>query len=253
MGLDIYLSKTQLPAAKFIELNDQFDAESEMLEGDTGKDEIGKRLGLVLDKYGDPETESVSFTSTKVPDLEVGYFRSSYNDASPHSRLRAMGLGTLYDVFSVDREQYYVLVDWADAKAKATELRNKFAAAHGESDGATVIDASHLLTPPKDVNSYQKALEIYNEQREAKKAGKTHFDNYSNGLGSFFFSSDKMVLRALIPGFSHFNLPCVYAIVEPGGTTEDDCIYQLLTVVIETCDYVLDQSDAETYFLAWSG
>ena len=76
------------------------------------------------------------------------------------------------------------------------------------------------------------------------------------GLGQWgalghFFRNEPMRVRAAIPGV-HFGRPCVWAVYE--DSDENMRWYeQALEIVIETCDYVLAQGDAQKFWLHWSG
>jgi hypothetical protein len=274
MGLDIYLKRYDKPLAEVEALSEVrekrteevwericagrkyeqlSEAEKEQARSETKA--IDDELGL--GDYGDnPAVVKIKHDSAKHPEhmFKVGYFRSSYNEGGIQRVLENMlGKRALDYIFDYDGE-YHVVPDWMAAADRTRELIAAFDAKL-DADGAYRVSAfSHNMFGPSDKapTDEKSALALFAAERARNKATPSPFGGaYGNGYGDFFLG-EPIRVAAMIPGFRFWGEPCVYAIYE---TTDLNWYRQALEVVLETCEWVLAQQEAERvkYVLHWSG
>jgi len=268
MGLDVYLYKfddyatttklekeyEQASDANWKQLTDgrKYDdlSDAEKEQARSANLAVAERLGL--GQWGEDETRKhkIELDSAKHPEhmFKVGYFRSSYNEGGINYVLRAhLGLD-LADIMGNEDDQYEFQPDWFASRARAVEALDGLKRRRTERPyRATSFDADRLFTGVnRTIDSEQAALDAWMEELKRNSG----FESYSSSLGHFF-RNEPMRVRAAIPGV-HFGRPCVWAVYE--DSDENMRWYeQALEIVIETCDYVLAQGDAQKFWLHWSG
>jgi len=262
MGLDIYLEKCENLIDAEMRQNRYYET-SEAIWNEYGpydlmteeqKDEARSRCDqakadLGLDSSGrDPGRIAINEDSAKFPDhmFKVGYFRSSYNDGGIESILSAMGLDGLCSIFGGNGD-YYVRPDWATAKEKATHILNEFRVRIDNDDYLYGVHHDSILEMA--AKSKEDALALFQSKMQKTRDGHG-FKNFSCSEGSFYL--DGLDVRAIIPGsmFGHFK---GYFIIYKKDREHFDWYEQALQIVVETIDYVLQQSDPQNYYLRWSG
>lgn len=279
MGLDIYLYKRTATPEEYtareaiIELAEKASekAWNKKLPGDayknatedekqealaasrTAKEEVAAQHGITgLSKYGDIPSmeEEVNINSAKYPEhyFKVGYFRSSYNDSGINSALRRMGLEDLYWIMGYDRDKdaYDFYPDWSACKERAEQVLERLRKVEGGGLDIMRIDGGFGSLPKSPEEARERMLE-----QIRLHAGETSFRSYSNAYGHFYLDGLKVV--GLMPGQSDglfSGRPCMYVAFEKeGGNTWYE---QALEIVMETCDYVLQQPDPSAYLVHWS-
>lgn len=283
MGLDVYLKKFQ-DYDRTQRLEAEYEARSEANWKALGKeyeqlsdDEkeatraknavLARELGL--DEYGSDAAgvEKIEHPSRKYPEhyFKVGYFRSSYNSGGINTVLRNSVGKDLYDIFGRERDdEYNFRPDWRAARANAIEVLEAYRTANSRTNGAVRVEALSFdnLFGIHDgaATDEQAALELYAKQCE-REQNRTHpreekCNWYSNRAGDFYFG-EPMKVKAIIRGtrraiFRGDVLPAFYVILEAQSDGEKDWYEQALEIVIETCEWALDQSDNDKLYLAWS-
>lgn len=208
-------------------------------------------LGLNEDG-DDPQEQKIEQGSRFYPDhmFKVGYFRSSYNESGFNRVMPAIcGVG-LDDLFP-GYEDYEFQPDWADSRQRAIEALEK-AKTWLATNGAYRIRvfSNNMFSKPSELpDSTEAALARFTAELDRRKINPSGPENYSNNKGTFFFGKALEVV-AVIEGIGVFKEPCAYAIYKADDSY--DWYLQALEIVIETCEYVLDQPDKEKYWLHWS-
>ena len=258
MGLDIYLKRyenfeaTRAAETEYNSLTDEIwnncgeydDLSEDQKESLRAQDEENaKRLGL--DRWGSDETnvESIEMPHPNYPDhyFKIGYFRSSYNNSGIERILKNMGVPTLHEIFSVEKEDYYIQPNWDEALINVNSAIEKLKL----EPAYRIRDVGANIFSEPEVNSPEDAMAIL---KKRLKEGSDN--NYSCSDGEFMFSEPDKVI-AFIPGFSHVfrKTPCVYVVTESDNTW----YIEALEIVKSTIEYVLSKDKREQYYLHWSG
>lgn len=258
MGLDIYLKRyenfevTRAAEVEYNNLTDEIwnncgeydDLSEDQKESLRAQDEENaKRLGL--DRWGSDETnvESIEMPHPNYPDhyFKIGYFRSSYNNSGIERILKNMGVPTLHEIFSVEKEDYYIQPNWDEALINVNSAIEKLKL----EPAYRIRDVGANIFSEPEVNSPEDAMAIL---KKRLKEGSDN--NYSCSDGEFMFSEPDKVI-AFIPGFSHVfrKTPCVYVVTESDNTW----YIEALEIVKSTIEYVLSKDKREQYYLHWSG
>lgn len=258
MGLDIYLKRyenfeaTRAAETEYNNLTDEIwnncgeydDLSEDQKESLRAQDEENaKRLGL--DRWGSDETnvESIEMPHPNYPDhyFKIGYFRSSYNNSGIERILKNMGVPTLHEIFSVEKEDYYIQPNWDEALINVNSAIEKLKL----EPAYRIRDVGANIFSEPEVNSPEDAMAIL---KKRLKEGSDN--NYSCSDGEFMFSEPDKVI-AFIPGFSHVfrKTPCVYVVTESDNTW----YIEALEIVKSTIEYVLSKDKREQYYLHWSG
>lgn len=201
--------------------------------------EIEKSLGLEI--YGEiPEEyrKTIEKPSKIYPEhyWKIGYFRSSYNPSGINNILYDLcEKHGLYYIFNVkDEDEYETQPDYDLAIKRAKEM-------------IEVLKSNRFMTiscySPHKKSSQFECLEDFK-----KKKDELPNHNCANGYATFF-------------NHEPIKVYAVYFIEDQ--LIQDQCClitdskYQSyiesLEILIETCEYIMDQPDAENYYLAWSG
>lgn len=212
-----------------------------------------ERLGIPEEGYGHSTDEKIEQDSAKHPKhyFKIGYFRSSYNDGGFNSYAQRLGIPSLNEIFDNEDGEYEFVPDWAKARDAAvdalTVLRKK-----DFGFDVVSIEPNVFLGPPK-ITSDNEALLAFRKQFDtwADRKDGNGFTAYENGEG--MFNVKGMTIHAAIPGICtkmRQPIPCTYLVVK---RDEENWYAQALEIVIETCNYVLEQPDRANYYLHWSG
>jgi hypothetical protein len=270
MGLDVYLYRyenfreTRERETKYNNLSDDLWNKKNDEYGsydaipDEAKNNIRETLDKTLEvmglgKWGEDENnkEKIEINSKLYPDhyFKVGYFRSSYNSGGINNILGNLGLPDLYDIFSVNEEDYYIQPHWEDCLVRT----NKAIEALKKSGGYRIhkFSSNPFGGTAGLPRTEAEALDIFRSQIE--RDGKSPEYNYSNNKGEFFIN-EPIKISAIIPGIEIFlgkERECVYAITQPKD--ENNWYLEALEIVKETIEYVLEQDKIEQYYLHWSG
>lgn len=210
-----------------------------------------QRFGMKEDGYSHSTDEKIEQPSSKHPEhyFKIGYFRSSYNDGGFNAYARRLGVPDLNAIFANEDSEYEFVPDWAAARDRAAEalslLRQK-------DFGFDVFDvAPNLFAGPPTIMSEKQALDLFKKQFDEWQVQPDGFDSYSNSEGHYMRKG--CTIHAALPGMKDFigrPTPCTYLVVK---RDEENWYAQALEVVIETCNYVLEQPDYANYYLHWSG
>lgn len=222
------------------------------------KKKVVAKLGT--DEWGTPPGEvKVELDSKKFPEhmFKIGYFRSSYNGGGIERVVGNMTGKALYWIFENPKE-YEFQPNWARAMSRAEEalaaLKEKIA-----NEGAFRI-SFHSANPfagGKDIQrSEEDALKafynVFNNEKKEKKPSPLEDEGrnwFGNSVGEFYLGKKGIEVVAIIPGMGYGNAQGVYVV------TKDDGIQwyvEALEVVVETCQWVLDQKDQKKYWVHWS-
>ena len=240
-------------------------------------DDIQEKVEMPSDKHGEHL-------------YSIGYFRSSYNGGGTNSQCDKLGVPNLYDIFAEyagdDGDSYYRFVDWDAAKEVVVNVitqlkeiqatdRGKFQAIDIEVLYNEMIQegSGKVPNPDKTEAWYQEkiarplefkdhipqsspgAMDMFIKQLDEHKnkdGTLSGFNSYSSKQGHFHLNGLKCF--GFIPGvkkhWSGSMVPTMYIIIESDSV---DYILSCMEIVEETIDYVLAESDSDTYFLGWSG
>lgn len=270
MGLDVYLYKID-DIEKKNRLLSLYDAKSDstwsaagefsQLTEDQRKAIRGEletfALSLGLSKDGEyPGAEKVEIDSRLHPAhmFKIGYLRSSYNSAGLNKLMREKIGIDLGDIFSEDdAPDYEFSPDWRACRDRAIDALERWRALTAKT-GKSYIVVETAYTTIRDwakIDSPQAALSVFHQELSRYQSGDgPDFSSYSNGDGEFYMK-EPLKVAAIIPGRGTFRTPCAYLIIEQSEETEQWYV-QALEIVVEMCEYVLDQPDPEKYFLHWS-
>lgn len=221
---------------------------------------IAKSLGLQED--GDyPGMVKVENDSRLYPEhmFKIGYLRSSYNSGGINSLLRDRLGVSLDEIFGNDEGEYEFQPDWQATRERAIKTLEDWRALNEAMGGkcyrVTEVGMNMFANPAEcKINEKSGALKIFHEQLNQHKDRPSDMLSFGNGYGDFYLA-EPLHVAALIPGmrstFGGHLLPVVYAIYEATG--EGETWYtQALEIVIENCEWVLEQPDKELYWLHWS-
>lgn len=272
MGLDVYLYKIdgynqyKTSTEKYQALSEaqwskrgEYGELAESEKEAARKEDIAIAQSLGLNEDGDyPGMVKVENNSRLYPEhmFKVGYLRSSYNrggiDALLHDRLDT----SLSKIFGNEDGEYEFQPDWQVVRDRAIAALESWRALDESMGGKSY----RVYEAPKNilgatVNSAAKALELFKQEVEThKKCEDDPFSQsgYSNRNGEFYLG-EPMQVAAFIPGVSTgvFGGPTVYLIVEATGKGVS-WYTQALEIVIENCEWVLEQPDKDLYWLRWS-
>lgn len=191
---------------------------------------------------------------------KIGYFRSSYNSSGFDSVMRALELPTLDAIFDVGNDDYNVMVDWEQAKARAVQLLDQYLAlkqSEGPWQYKATLESFFLKTKDPLPSSVAEASKhFYNElDRHTKQENNTKlpagFRNYIRADGCYWL--DGREVFAVIKGPTTFTGTDSVYIITKRQPDEWEWYQQAIEIIIETCDHVLKQSDPANYSLIWSG
>lgn len=279
MGLDIYLYRYEDKA-----LTDRLEAEYEaasskvwaFLDGrkygeltEAEKDTANAACktaaaGLGLDDCGSDERRKkrIEIDSAKHPEhmFKVGYFRSSYNDGGINSVLHRMIGEDLHSIMGHGRDDdYRYQPDWRMCKARAEQAISsfdKFIETNGGGYRVMRADWNEFRGDPNtcEIDSEEKALAIFLKELQKHRNRDNGGGDYGNRDGDFFLQ-EPLKVSGVISGVNarllvKQKMPCSYLIYED---KEINWYRQALEIIVETCDYVLQQPDQDKYWLHWSG
>lgn len=204
-----------------------------------------------LDEWGSDAVRKFKLEqkSAKYPEhyCEVGYLRSSYNDAGFNTVVRQrIGRDGFYYIFDPG-EEYHVRPDWAAAKARALEVARKLKEA--APFRAMTVSVDRLFGEAPDTGC-DAALKVFLAERDQKEKQQSDYSAYSSAKGHFWLK-EGITIHAAIPGVDAFNQRAVHLVYR--DTDENiDWYVQAAEIAAEMCDYVLAQPDADKYVLHWS-
>lgn len=226
--------------------------EEQKKEAGRKDEEIAASLGLA--KWGEyPGMVKVERDSILYPEhmFKIGYLRSSYNEGGIDQLLRDRLDTSLSDIFGAEGE-YEFQPDWQTVRERAIKTLEDWRAFTASTRGKSyrvMVASDNLLTGTGErVDSSAAALKIFREQLEAHKERPADHLSFSNRFGDFFLDQP-LRIAAVIPGFRWGN-PATYIVYE---AKDEDWYTHALEVVIENCEWVLEQPDSQLYWLHWSG
>jgi hypothetical protein len=213
---------------------------------------LKRRFGMSTGEWSGHSTdEKIERDSTKHPEhyFKIGYFRSSYNDGGFNAYARRLGIPDLNEIFDNEDSEYEFVPDWAKARDAAIDA---LAVLRKKDFGFDVfsIEPNIFLGVPEITNE-NEALLAFKKQFDTWTDRKDDFRSYENKEGRFDVNG--LTIHAAIPGMCKklgTSIPCTYLVVK---RTEENWYAQALEIVIETCNYVLEQPNREHYYLHWSG
>lgn len=271
MGLDVYLYRID-DYAKYKTATDEYEAKSSDQWAALGeynsltedqKDaaraaDLALAQSLGLEEWGEyPGQVKVEHNSRLYPEhmFKIGYLRSSYNGSGINRLLRDRLQTSLDEIFSA--VEYEFQPDWQATRERAIKTLEGWRFLNASMGGkAYRVDevGMNVFIPPGEYTTHSAAdaLKIFHGQLDANKGRLSDCLSYGNRDGDFYLGEPLPVV-GLIPGFRESfggrSLPVVYVVYE----AKDDAWYtQALEIVIENCEWVLEQSDKENYWLHWS-
>jgi len=210
---------------------------------------------VLASKDEEDHGQSIERDSAKHPKhmFKIGYFRSSYNETGFNHVASDVGCPGLYEIFGVERDNYYVLPNWKLAIERAREAQAKLKA-FVEANGSLSVSRISHMAHPKTPGCSEDAMRLFLETKAQHEKEGAKFD-FSNIAGLFHVNEPLTVLAA-IPGFAFHNDQCTYLIVKDKGDFE--WYLEALDVVAETCEWVLAEmakpaNTKAVYALHWSG
>lgn len=228
MGLDIYLQR-RLPEELWVTYGD----------GDYAYTETSETIGM---------------PSLKHPDNinQIGYFRSSYNDAG-FNQVVGNAIGhDYYTIFDKRDDEYEFQPDWEASLKRAKEALVALQAANQEGIRVMEVDLFGWDHETVTVRNGVGALKAYREELERQKEHKYPFTGgYSNLSGYYFPDGRQKNILAMIKGRDCLGGPALYIVYQEKGSLTS--YVESLEIVIETIEYVLSQPDPNEYFFNWSG
>ena len=264
MGLDIYLY--HIPDRDDIAMKESlFSTERDKIEktyGENPTPEQMKEFRKQIKKYAkslglDEDGESNNRTKIELPSkiypdhyYKIGYFRSSYNDSGIERVLYNLGLGNLDWIFqNTEIGGYEFSPDWEVALERATDILEKFK----KVPAYRCMEVSQNMFNAPTINGTEDAMALFLKSREEYLGGKKGFGSYTSRDGHFYMDEPLKVV-GLIPGLgknflSKTPIPVINVIYE----SDNSSYIESLEIVIETCQWVLEQKDPENYYLHWSG
>lgn len=212
---------------------------------------VRERLGIPEQGYGHSTDEKIERDSAKHPEhyFKIGYFRSSYNDGGFNAYARRLGIPSLNGIFDNEGGEYEFVPDWAKARDAAV---NALTVLRKKDFGFDVFEvAPNVFSGPPLITNENEALATFKKQFDQWQEEQNGFESYSNGEGHYMRKG--CTIHAALPGTKDFlgrALTCTYLVVK---RDEENWYAQALEIVIETCNYVLEQPDRDHYYLHWSG
>ena len=260
MGLDVYMYKCDdLPAHQAWEKRREIESERVPYDGAT----YSERMDAWDAEHPDPSPESqVEIDSRVHPEhmFKIGYLRSSYNGGGIENVLSTSTAKDLHWIFeNEDAREYILRPDWGRALKRATEARDALAL-HVKEHGSFGITRAvgNMFDPGAGPTDDESAMAIFREKRA------THIEREKNNpsqpgwdMSAFgcregeFWLGEPLKVHALIPGTKNLlgKRACTYAVFEKDMTWYQ----QALQIVVEMCEWVISQPDAQKHYLHWSG
>lgn len=266
MGLDVYLYRydnkadTDAREQEYKRLSDEnwkrFGDKKYEQYSDSEKDEIraanvavAERLSL--DQWGDDKTlkQKIEINSVKYPDhlFKVGYFRSSYNDGGINRILSARIGIDLSGIMGVDGDTYETQPDWSEARRRALSALEQLRAMNVARPYRALFIGPNIFGGDTTVVDEAGALAVF------ERAKVTHGSDGAYGCrdGDFWMSTP-LAVRGAIVGKGVLGNDGIWLVYDDNAENMQ-WYEQALEIVIETCDYVIAQSDRAKYWMHWSG
>lgn len=260
MGLDVYLNKYE-DYADSKRREAEYERRSGELWAASGKtwEQMTKEerdavhaeckviaFELGLDDYGCDKRTEIRLDSTKYPEhmFKIGYWRSSYNEGGLNAVLGSTIGADLYSLHDSEPD-YQSKPDWKLWLHRSQELLKAYRDYRLANGYLHVMHVSSGGTAPR--RSDKAALDLFLEQRKESLA----FSAYSNAAG-FFSLKEPLRVYAIIDGINAIGRPCSYVIYEDKPDEKGDWYEQALEIVVETCEWVLAQSDRDKIVVSWS-
>jgi hypothetical protein len=212
---------------------------------------IAASLGIDDERSAHVSDQKIEIDSALHPKhyFKIGYLRSSYNDSGFNSYARRLGLPELGDIFDNEEGEYEFTPDWAASKDRAIDA---LAQLRAKDFGFDVVCVDPNFLRPPSITDEKQALEAFKGQFDSWNGpNASSFESYENGTG--WFIKDGTTIHAAIPGTKEMlgrNLPCTYLIIK---RKDENWYEQALEVVIETCNWALEQPDSDQLYMHWSG
>lgn len=273
MGLDVYLykiddyGKYKANTDKYAALSDaqwskrgEYSTLTDEVKEEARKEDAAIAASLELDEHGEyPGMAKVEHDSRLYPEhmFKIGYLRSSYNSGGIDRLLRDRLNTSLAEIFGVE-DEYEFQPDWQATRERAIKTLEAWRALNDAMGGKCyrVAEASmNMFMNPAEckIGSPGDALKIFQDQLGSHKDAPSDCLSYGNGYGDFYLG-EPLRVAGMIPGIRSFigrPQQVVYVICEATG--EGETWYtQALEIVIENCEWVLEQSDKDLYWLHWS-
>ena len=199
----------------------------------------------------------VEHDSVTAPDhlFKVGYLRSCYNEGGINSVMTRNKLPTLYDIFGVNGEEYYVKPDWS-ASLQRAEAAIVGYRAH-LMDPMSRFDVMTICSPIfEGVPDAAAAMELFKKERQKYEETKNSpypMTSYGNREGDYFMEGTKAYGFIANSGYGG-GFHVVYE-KDSLENIEDEWYLQALKITKETIEYVLSQPEEErgNYCFGWSG
>lgn len=198
-----------------------------------------------LDKYGTDVTlkTKIEIDSSKYPDhyFKIGYMRSSYNGGGINRLFSNIGLPILEEIFEAPHNSSeWFKPNWEKIKVKVEEIIPKLKEQSVACERIDVLEYS--------ASSCEEALKVYKQELEDNP--KCNY-NYRGKHGTFFMH-EPLKVNALIGGKEKYigkEQPCIYMVYN----MDYSWYVQALEIIIEMCDYVMQQEDKDIYYMYFSG
>lgn len=232
------------------------------------------RISYGIDGYRHESVEQIHLDSKTEPNhlFKIGYLRSSYNEGGINTILSTFGMGTLYDIFAIDDDDYYQFVDWKASRERCLEVITKFEE-HMASPMGKYGVATFRPFPEKGVATSDEALERFNKELlryqeqvaayeeklklDEKQKLWAPFGSWSSGIGQFYLDQPLKV-AGIIPQIPTkmpkwaLSGPAVFLIFED-DPANNKWYLTALKITLEMIDYVLADPHPEHFFMGWSG
>lgn len=217
------------------------------------KEPFAARFGIDDERSSHVTDEKIEMDSALYPKhyWKIGYLRSSYNDGGFNSYARRIGIPDLGELLGNEEGEYEFSPDWSATKKRAlaalATLREKDFDFDVESVKPNIFSGVPTF---RDENSVLEAFRKQHKQWADRKEN-DGFEAYSNSDGIFWTKG--ISIYAAVPGIETMlgrDLPCTYLVVKHDGA---NWYAEALEILVENCNWVLEQPNREQLYLHWSG
>jgi len=176
--------------------------------------------------------------------FSVGHFRSSYTGKGLDNILRDRIGIDLDDIFDHKGLGHFHKPDWAVSLVRARKALEDFTTYIARNGPIEVFEVSYnpfKILEDDQVTSRADALKLFEAER-----GRTKQESYINEKGKFF--PEGITVLGVIEGRSITGKEAQYLIYK----SDLDTYVQALDVVIETCEWVLEQDNGSEFVLGFN-
>jgi len=212
---------------------------------------IAERLGIDDERSSHVSDQKIEIDSKFHPKhyFKIGYLRSSYNQGGFNSYARRLGIPDLADIFDNEDGEYEFTPDWVASKERAVDA---LAQLREKDFGFDVVCVDPNFLKPPTITDENQALAAFKQQFDSWQGpNASSFESYENSTG--WFIKDGRTIHAAIPGFREMlgrPIPCTYLVTK---RDDENWYAQALEIVIEMCNWVLEQPDRDQLYMHWSG